>query len=213
MNKALARKAKSEVFLKARGIPINEALPVVELESSIRLRPVDEMVSRVLALCYVVLLGQPDNGFALSVLQARYDAKNKLSPNERALADKRKLTPAEKHDVTWRYEAMAAVLWVLGYLDELPYPDNEIDAELLVNLISPHREKDLIGSAKPRRISQILDVIDLYYRFLWAIRDAEINKCPMPGQLHILVVFQRMYALNWVINYQNSSWDTMTTDT
>ncbi len=186
---------------------------MIELESSIRLRSVDEMVSRVLALCYVVLLGQAHNAFALNILEIRYDAKNKLSPNERALADKRKLTPVETHEVTWRYEAMAAILWVLGHLDELPYPDDEIDAELLANIISPHSESALIASAKPRRISQILDAIDLYYRFSWAVRDAQINKCPIPGQLHILVVFQRMYALNWVINYQNNSWDMMTIDT
>jgi len=213
VNKALARKTKSEVFLKARGIPINDALPVVELESSTHLRPVDEMVSRVLALCYVVLLGEPDNAFALNILETRYDAKNKLSPNERALADKPKLTAIEQNDASWRYEAMAAVLWVLGYLDELPYPDDEIDAELLIHSISPHSELNLIAAAKPRQTTQILDAIDLYYRFLWAIRDAEMNKRTTPGQLHILVVFQRIYALNWVINYQNRSWDTMTVDT
>jgi len=210
---AHTRKVRSEALLSAWGVPINPALPTLESETNTRLRPVAEIVSRVLALCYVALLGQPDNAFALDFLDQRYDIQPKLTANERVLATKHPLTQVERDDASWRYEAMGVLLWILGALRELPDPVDEIDARMLVALIKPHTESDLIASAKPRQLAHIVDAADVHYRCLWAVRDAHLHGRPSAGNLNPMVVSQRLYAFNWAIQYQNRPWDDVIIDT
>ena len=60
--------------------------------------------------------------------------------------------------------------------------------------------------------AEILDVADLYYRIDWACVDARINQQEMENA-HPGVVFERHYALNWLINYMNQEWDDVSCDT
>ncbi len=59
---------------------------------------------------------------------------------------------------------------------------------------------------------ELLDAADLYYRLDWACVDARINGKEMT-QAHPGVVYERHYALNWLISYGNQEWDDVRCDT
>ncbi|MDF1551166.1 MAG: DUF4272 domain-containing protein, partial [Bacteroidales bacterium] len=63
-----------------------------------------------------------------------------------------------------------------------------------------------------RSKSEILDANDLYYRLDWACVDARINNSNL-SEVNQGVVFERHYALNWLINYMNQEWDDVSCDT
>lgn len=64
----------------------------------------------------------------------------------------------------------------------------------------------------PRKIDEILDANDLYYRLSWACVDANLSGNNVEG-VHHDVVYLRQFALNWLIHYSNQDWDNVTCDT
>lgn len=57
-----------------------------------------------------------------------------------------------------------------------------------------------------------MDANDLYYRFHWICVDARLNGRDT-GCLIGSVVYERHYALNWLIHYLGQEWDDVSCDT
>ena len=66
--------------------------------------------------------------------------------------------------------------------------------------------------SKSRTKAEILDANDLYYRMDWTCVDARVNGHELNG-LNSSVVFERHYALNWLVNYMEQEWDDISCDT
>jgi hypothetical protein len=210
---ARARKAQSEGVLRAYGVPINPALPVIEEGAAITLRTSDEIVDRLLALCWVTAKGEGMDSAGLERLSARYAITSKLSPQEAQFAAETNPDPQACVNATWRYESVAVLLWALGFLDDLPFPRQMFTAADLVRIVAPHSESELRGRARPRSSESILDQADLIYRIHWACVDARIHHQPAPAQLEPDVVYERHYALNWLIQDGDQDWDHVLTNT
>ena len=58
-----------------------------------------------------------------------------------------------------------------------------------------------------------MDQADLIYRMHWALRQAQIEGEAPPAGMVWDVVFERHYALNWLIGYMDQPWDEVSTDT
>ena len=71
--------------------------------------------------------------------------------------------------------------------------------------------KEFIKLATIRPVAEILDLSDLIYRIHWALRNVELNNLP-PMDVNSSIVFERHYAINWVID-SSISWGNITTDT
>ena len=69
-----------------------------------------------------------------------------------------------------------------------------------------------IARSKLRDTEEILNELDLTYRIHWATRDAALNNKAIPRDFHPGIVFERHYALNWLVIYADE-WDDITTDT
>jgi len=71
---------------------------------------------------------------------------------------------------------------------------------------------NFIAKARPRPLSEILDMADLYYRLHWAAIDLRLkgNRSPAVDEE---IVQERHRALNWLIRYMNQEWDDVQTDT
>ncbi|MEL6525849.1 MAG: DUF4272 domain-containing protein, partial [Chloroflexota bacterium] len=67
--------------------------------------------------------------------------------------------------------------------------------------------------ARLRPKSEILDALDLHFRYHWALVDAELYGNKAPAGLIQDVVYQRHYALNWMLDIHGQAWDAVTTDT
>src|SRR5262249_29481817 len=142
-----------------------------------------------------------------------WGATGHFTPAELAFAALKNPTMHDRAQFTWRYEGVWVLLWALGFVDEIGRPDKVVDVPALATLMLGLGPTDLRTHAKMREAGQILDLLDITYRYHWACVDARINDRKTPGGLESDVVMERHYALNWLTRYGNQAWDDISTDT
>jgi hypothetical protein len=209
------RRSQSESYCKAHNIPIyaNPNSLFVDPEEKVTIRTQDEIVSRALALCYIGLKSEGLEQQHLDKMDKDFNISAKLTPNENAYVTARQPTEQQKVDANWRYESLHVMLWALGFIDSLSYPDQMCNVANDVKIIYGLTEQQFRQKAKLRTKKEILDQADLILRLDWACVSARVKNESAPGNLDKSVVFERHHSLNWLINYMNQDWDNVTTDT
>lgn len=210
------RKAESEKLLEQYNVKINRSLPYIEAEQETTIRTAKEIAQRVtvLAVTNLVAFNTIDAEEAIEYFK-EYNIWDYLTPGEKAFLDNP--TAERKNHETWKCEDIWVLLWVVKKVDKLGWPDElcnlsnippvnypvaqNKDPNQFINSITDVRSKD-----------EILDAADLYYRLDWACVDARINKKEI-REVHPGVVYERHYALNWLINYMDQDWDNISCDT
>jgi hypothetical protein len=161
-----------------------------------------------------VAFGYIDAPAVISYLQ-RQGLWDKTTPAEKAfLQDPQE---AQQQKETWKCEDIWVLLWALGKVPSLGEMDALCNLDMVPEADFPFRGPAsdpaafLAGATTLRSITEILDANDLYYRANWACVDARIKGEKEP--VHPGIVYERHYALNWLINYRNQEWDEVTCDT
>ncbi len=209
----LARKARSIAGLQRLGLPYTQNLPVVEAEADTVRRSDKEVAARALAVMIIAVKGETRDQDLIDSIIDQYDASELFTPEERDFIEATDLPDEAYVQMSWRYESAAVLLWAIGLIDDLPNPDQIIDASLLGTTIRELGAQGLFQSARLRPQSEIVDAADLAYRIHWAAVEARVNGAPPPDGLHPGIAFERHYALNWLIGYAGLDWDNMATDT
>lgn len=246
-NDQKARRAKSEEFCKSKNIPIysDPYAMYFEPESEITIRTKDEVIDRTLGLCSVFLkaeklyqeslpekdskfkliakFGSEEMGYLYSTdptyddFLLKYDTISKLTPNEKEFITLDNPTQQQRSNAYWRTESINVMLWALGHINFLTYPNKTCDesgsAEINIHTVFSFSEQDFRDKSKLRSKSEILDEADLILRLHWACVNARIKNELPPGDLNPSVIFERHWTLNWLTNYMNQDWDNVTTDT
>jgi len=210
------RKEKNEKAVAQRNIKINKYLPCIEKESETIIRTAKAIAERltVLAITNMVAFDVMPGEEAVEYLQ-KNNFWDKVTPDEKSfLAD-----PSDEKKIleTWKCEAIWVLMWALKKVDELGFPDKLCDLNNISYTDYPvGKDKDpnefVNHIGEPRTKSEILDANDLYYRLHWACVDARINNKSI-DDLNSDVVYERHYALNWLINYMEQEWDDISCDT
>jgi len=152
-----------------------------------------------------------------------------VSPEERAFLDDPKPDPASCQKLVWRLECIWVLLWSVGHVSDLNWPEGMCNTKFMVPLLEDNELKpSFISDSKLRPVAEILDQQDLTLRLHWAIRDAYINGRQLPANLDwassndwvpanasaaVGVVAERHYALNWLTNFMDAEWDDVDTPT
>ncbi|MEO8534909.1 MAG: DUF4272 domain-containing protein [Flavobacterium sp.] len=209
-------KARSEKILEERNIKINKHLPYIESENEVTIRTPKEIGERlcVLAMTNLVAFNSISGEEATKYLK-EYNLWDSVTPDEKDfLANP---TEERKSNESWKCECIWVLMWVIKKMDDLGFPDeccslNDIPADDYP--VAPDKDpNDFINSIwQVRCKAEILATNDLYYRLDWACVDARINNLEMT-EVHPGVVYERHYALNWLINYADTEWDDVTCDT
>jgi uncharacterized protein DUF4272 len=209
------RRAHAEAYCKAHNVPIytNPNALFVEPEDKVTIRTQDEVVDRALALCYIGLKSEGLEQRHLDKMDKDFSIMTKLSENEKAYATAKHPTKQQKIDANWRYESLHVMLWALGFIDTLSFPDQICNVANDVKIIHDLTERQFRQNAKLRNKKEILDQADLILRLDWACVSARLKNEPAPGNLDKEVVLERHHSLNWLVNYMNQDWDNVTTDT
>jgi hypothetical protein len=209
----IARKERSINKLKLNNVPCIDHLPVIEDITKIEPRDKEDVVNRAISLCIVALKGEGLEQEIVLEIVKEYAIKDYLSPAELRFIYSENPSEQDRIQFGWRYECYWVMLWALGYIDELGYPDKICDVIKAVKLLHDNKRDTFFKNSNLRPLDQILDEADLIYRYHWAVVDARINNKEMPGQLDPGVVMERHHALNWLISYMDSEWDDVSTDT
>jgi len=209
------RRAKSEKICNSKGIPIykNPNSLFVAAEKNVEIRTKDEVVDRAIALLYLGLKSEGLEQVLLDKMNEDYKISSKLTVNEKAYAFAKNPTKQQQTNANWRYESLHVLLWSLGYIDDLVYPNQLCNVADDVKIIYELGATKFREQAKLRSKQEILDQADLILRFDWACINARVKNEQAPGSLNASVVYERHYTLNWLIQFMNQDWDTVTTDT
>lgn len=214
---AWQRKARTDTLLAEMGIQLPAHLPPLVSEAELQLRPAVEILGRALAL-YVVALraesvatNQPIPAYELTDRFPQVHAW--LSPVEREFLETDEPTEDTLPQFAWRYESLYVLEWALGLQEELPFADDICDVPLTARTIMNMDFDAAMAKAKTRPASQILDALDLHYRLHWLVRQNRMKEEALPLNLEAGVIYERHYALNWLVNFENADWDEVDTPT
>ena len=185
----------------------------VDSEAETTLRTQDQVVDRALALCFMGLKSEGLTQARLAAIDKSYHISSKLSPSERVYATTPQPTEQQQLDANWRYDSLHVMLWALGYVDTLSYPDTRCDVAHDAAIIHDLSEAQFRQRAKLRSKKELLDQADLILRLGWACDEARLAKKPAPGNLSSDIVLERHHSLNWLIQYMNQDWDDVSVDT
>ncbi|MBY4627784.1 DUF4272 domain-containing protein [Rhizobium croatiense] len=208
-----ARKARSIAQLQSEGVPTIDHLPTIEAESDSSRRDNKAVVERGIALAIVAVKGETGDHAMGETLIRQFDAASFLTPKERALMDDPDPSEQDRVNFTWRYEGVHVMLWALGITPELERPDHICDVPFIANTLRELGTDGLLRRAKLRPQKDLLDAADLIYRYDWAVVNARLKGEEPPAGLNKGVVYERHYALNWLIGYMGQDWDDISTDT
>lgn len=209
--KALARKARTEAMLAARGITVPDTLPPLICEGELALRSRDEVIERARGLLLVALRADSvasSQPIEVETLLSKMPlADDALSPKEQAFLAQEAPSQQDCAQFIWRYESLYLLEWALGLVDALPYPAASADSAAVVATLIEMRGPQL------RAPGEILDALDLHYRLHWHIRQTRLKNKSEAAGLDADVVMERHHALNWLVRFQHAPWDEVDTPT
>jgi hypothetical protein len=214
---------------RLRGAPIYPAPLWDQDESQVQLRTAAEVVGRVYALWAASMRGENVPADEIWSMIDRQIAWPAASPSERRFIDNRQPDPDEAQQMVWRLEAMWVLMWALGKIDDLGWPEGMCDVKKLMGTVIPYaHDRRFASNAALRPKSEILDAYEITLRLHWALRDAYLNQRPIPANLNWLkpskmvpaaptvcgaVLEQRHHAFNWLIRFGDADWDDVDTPT
>jgi len=212
----IERKAKNEAILERENIKINKHLPCIESEKETTIRSAKEIAERVsvLTVTNLVAFNNISSEEAVDYLQ-EYKLWESVTEGEKEfLANP---TEDKKMYETWKCEGIWILMWALKKVDDLDFPNEFCDLGNIGEENYPvGKNKDpfkFINSIhEVRSKKEILDAADLYYRYNWACVDERIKGNQIEG-INPGIVYERQYALNWLIHYMDQDWDNVTCDT
>ena len=212
---AQARRERSQQQLQAQQLHVPASLPPVPGADEAQLREPAEVWARAQALLACALRAEAlqagDPPLTLAELAERLPAlPAALSPAEAAFFEHGDAEAAVPFG--WRYESLAVLLWALGLVDTLAWPQATCPVPDVVAALLQQADS---GStpATLRDTAALLDALDLHYRLHWVAREAQRQGAPVPGALVGGVIYERHYALNWLFCFEQAEWDDVDTPT
>ena len=97
----------------------------------------------------------------------------------------------------------------MGLVDDITDANEICDVEAAVRLVSSCQTlEEFKNKCHPRDIDEILDMLDLYFRYSWAVvrKDTVDPDCPTGG-LNGQVVFERRRGLEWLFSNTDNWFD------
>jgi len=194
------RKELSELTLHKRGIRLNLQLPTIESEDEIRLRRVEEVHQRLLALADICVYPQHNINSMQSIFSKQEQALLNGDLDEQSA---QVLQQNARH-------ALCFLMWAAGLESKAGMPDQHSGQPDLEKIATAADTRTL----RLRSKTELLDWADLLYRFHWAVRHAHLQNRPVPGRLDAVAVEAWHRAANWLICYEDEAdWDLVSTET
>ena len=211
---SIRRKARTEEFLSSVGVPLNVNLPRVEDDSEVKLRDALDVERRSIVLYGISAVGfgaKSERAVSWFKDQALWDS---VSPSEKAFLTGESPSQQQIVEASWRVESLWTLLWSMGKIESLEFPTTTCDVDRVQDLM-PVPDSDcesFLADSTLRSLPEVLDQLDLIYRIHWAVREAQLTGQTIPCSIDPSVVYERHYALNWLVGCADQ-WDDITTDT
>lgn len=204
---AQERKNRSIAILVSQGVPYIEHLPLRYETEEVTPRDKKEVIERVACSFSSIMC-------ALSITKNKYTEEDRVYMTQDFLSAKyhalELLTPMEQQviagtiseagaiNAVWKYEAVWALLWALGIVEELSLPSEICDCDLVMGTMRRFKGlDDFMANTTLRPLEEILQALDLHYRYHWAAVNARVNGSD-PAGIDEEVVMERRAGLEWL---------------
>lgn len=237
-----ARKEKSIAYLKEKGIPYFRYLPTIESSNDVNLKSLDNVCKRAATCLFSTQIAcdvRDDGDYEKSKLifgglVKLFGLEDELFPIEKRIFNN-DFSRQDILDVVWTYECYWMLLWALGIIDteEVITPDKICDSKKAIaifqefmmpiinhnfsksknfKLLSDTTFENFKKAAHFRDVEEILDMLDLYYRYHWACVQHRIDHGKTEFIIDEEIVLERRRALEWLIS-DEFDWNNIRLDT
>lgn len=125
-----------------------------------------------------------------------------FSANELAYFSCENPTEAQWIDFSWRSEAVVPLIWALCGLEDFPALNSQFDIwENEMVRVALKAPGSFIASAELRDSNAIETQEQKLYQEHWRVRDAQLLGREMPPDLEPRIVYERRYALSWLVGW------------
>jgi len=216
------RKQASNSYIRERGIPYLESMPELPPAAECKWKTPEKIARRAVTLLIVIQyacdvaqeseLGE-SRDFINNLLR-KFSLEDELTNNERELLQAEHPTNQAAINITWQYEAYWALIWALGLVEKLDFPDQVCDCDYAIQVVSECDSfDDFYRKTSMRSHEEILDEADRIYRLHWACVDSRINGKEAPAGMNESIVMERRRGLFWMIGRFDEGWDDISMDT
>ena len=215
----IIRRANSNSKIKKQNIACYEELPCIESSNEVKIKSLDEICKRALASFLVIQLacdinnGQYDESVKIiSKLLEKFNVSDCLNKKKKKLIDGT-YEMQDAIDIDWEYETYWSLVWALGLVEDISDASNICDCNYAIKLFNESNSyEDFKSKCKLREVNEILDMLDLYYRYHWACVEKRIKPETSIGNLNSSVVIERSRGLEWIIR-EIQDWYDISLDT
>lgn len=216
------RRSKSNDYIKKLGIACYDNLPVIESSSNAKLKDLDTICKRAIASLLSIQVAcdiEQNNNYeesktVMSKLLKVFNVESELLKSEKKLFNNN-YTEQDIKNVIWTYECYWSLIWALGLIDtnEMIMPNDICDCQKAITIVGDCKNyEDFKSKTKLRDIEEILDMLDLYYRYHWACVEKRLKPETNIGTLDPEVVWERRRGLEWLIS-NIDDWNEISLDT
>lgn len=216
------RKNRTIAFLSERGIPFIHGLPQLPPLEQCQFKTKEDIARRAVSLLIVIQFacdvaqGEDIHGsrdFFTGMLQ-KFGVEQDLTENERKLLQDEEPVMEEAVNISWQYEAYWALIWALGLVDTLDFPDRVCDCEYAIEVVSSCETfEQFLLKTSMRSKEEMMDEADRIYRLHWACVNSRIQGEEAPAGMNESIVMERRRGLFWIIGHRDEEWDHISMDT
>lgn len=208
MSEANARRSRSENSLESKNFTFDTssvAWSLLFAEEDYPLRDKESIAQRCLALLVVACKAEGLEAPVLQQMISNHDLQGVFTAQEQGFLDTPVADEESSSHFLWSYEAAWALLWALNYVDDIGEVNRYADAAHAVLCMRERSHEEFLNDAHLRAQGDILDYLDLLYRYdLTALQHQQQGQ-PAQG-LDEGVLYERFYALRWVADAEQRSW-------
>lgn len=208
-----ARRERNNEIISGMGISTSDRLMTRWEDSDVVLKDKETLCRRALACFQIIQIAcDINNGNyeeALGYFGNKLEAlglTDALNDKERAILDG-SYEMQDVYDLAWAYEAYWALCWCLGLVDDISEADNICDCDAAIEFADVESVQDFAKKCELRSKEEILDMLDLYFRYNWVINDFRVNRDASIGDLNPSVVIERRRGLEWAVSADEDWYD------
>ena len=218
-----ALRARSAIRLERLGLEdeLPPQLPLLGDGDIAWVRPAGDVVARCHAIASAIGVQQGAEAGEIADELREHDLERWLSGPERALLrhrlgeeelDEAAVEQAEV-DVSWRQECLWALLWALGFVDELK-PDEYCGDESAYERMAPEMDPaQTVEGIELRPVEELAAELDFQLCLHWYTREARVQGTEdrLPEPIAEEFVQERRVALEWL--FTDEDWEEIALDT
>lgn len=199
------RRERNNKFLSEKGIATADRLMSRWDDDRITILDKELICKRVLAMFPVIQIacdigkGNYEEGLDyFKPMLKKFGVMNSLNPKEQRIIDGT-YSQQDAIDMDWAYESLWALCWCLGLVDDMKEAD-VCDCDKAIGFVVNCSSFDeFVSKCNLRNKAEILDMLDLYFRYNWAVNESKVNRNASIGNANPSSVIERRRGLEWVV--------------